>query len=457
MKMKVCSLLAVMTLSPVTIHAATFVMEKYGTGYSIDGNNGAIESQQIYLWPTDTTNENQHWVQLTRDDGYYAYKKYGTNLCWDGGDDGDQEQAVTLETCDEDDYNQHWNKIKIYSGTEIYRFEKRNASDYSLDGNNGADYRQLIYLWDSDSDNENQQWELTRVDDTSTGEDDDYDLDASAAPSENFDLWDWYLSVPSDNDDSGTSDDIKEDELNDGYEDDDYFYTGSDGGMVFVCPIDGYKTSSGTSYTRTELREMLRRGDTDIGTEDPENNWAFSSISSSDQEDFGGIDGVLEATVAVNHVTSSGDDDHVGRVIIGQIHAEENEPARLYYRLLPNHSKGSIYLAHEPADGHGSEQWYDIIGSRDDDADEPSDGIELDEVFSYTIEVDEDTLWVTISRDGYSDEVLEVDMEDSGYDDADNYMFFKAGVYNQNNSGDDDDYVQATFYRLENSHDNYDY
>jgi poly(beta-D-mannuronate) lyase len=36
-------------------------------------------------------------------------------------------------------------------------------------------------------------------------------------------------------------------------------------------------------------------------------------------------------------------------------------------------------------------------------------------------------------------------------------MYFKAGVYNQNRSGDPEDYVQATFYELENNHAGYDF
>ncbi len=44
-------------------------------------------------------------------------------------------------------------------------------------------------------------------------------------------------------------------------------------------------------------------------------------------------------------------------------------------------------------------------------------------------------------------------MSNSGYDVADDYMYFKAGVYNQNNTGDGDDYVQATFYALDVTHD----
>jgi hypothetical protein len=310
----------------------------------------------------------------------------------------------------------------------------------------------------------------------------DYGLDSSVAPSGNFELVDWYLSIPVDNG-SGKATSVKENELSSGYEDE-YFYTGDDGGMVFITPIDGVKTSSGTKFTRTELREMLRRGDTSIDTSyDAEddgdangrlNNWAFSSISSSDEDEFGGIDGVLSATLAVNHVTTtSSNDEQVGRIVIGQIHADSNEPIRLYYHKLPGNTNGSIYFAHETSksDG-GDETWYNLLGDMVDsdgfkdsgyDTD-PSDGIALDEEFSYSITVDGDDMNVTISQNGKTLADEDIDMSDSGYDDSDNYMYFKAGIYLQDCDdeedecdSDTDDYAKATFYELSNSHDNYDY
>ncbi|WP_231758874.1 polysaccharide lyase family 7 protein [Microbulbifer elongatus] len=123
---------------------------------------------------------------------------------------------------------------------------------------------------------------------------------------------------------------------------------------------------------------------------------------------------------------------------------------RLYYRKLPNNSKGAIYIAHELLGG--DDTWYELIGSRSSSAPDPEDGIALDEIFSYEIKVESNTLTVTIMREGKDDVVQIVDMTDSGYDDPSQYQYFKAGVYNQNNTGDDSDYVQATFYALENSH-----
>jgi hypothetical protein len=221
--------------------------------------------------------------------------------------------------------------------------------------------------------------------------------------------------------------------------------------MVFYAPIAGPKTSKNTKYTRTELREMLRTGDSSINVKGiTKNNWVFSTAKRRIKKKSGGVDGLLEASLAVNHVTTTGDAKQIGRVIIGQIHATHDEPVRVYYRKLPNNTLGSIYIAHEPLEG--KEQWYDLIGSRASNAKELDDGIALDEVFSYRIKVAGDLLTVSIIRQGKPDIVQKVDMSNSGYRKSDQYMYFKAGVYNQNNTGESNDYVQATFYQLDNSH-----
>ena len=46
-----------------------------------------------------------------------------------------------------------------------------------------------------------------------------------------------------------------------------------------------------------------------------------------------------------------------------------------------------------------------------------------------------------------------MDALNSGYDRLDEWMYFKAGAYTQNNTGDDDDRDVVTFYRLSNTHD----
>lgn len=117
--------------------------------------------------------------------------------------------------------------------------------------------------------------------------------------------------------------------------------------------IGGAKTSKKTSYSRSELREMLRGEDTSIKTQGVnENNWVFGNALSKQQQDASGVNGKMIATLAANAVTSSGDSSQQGRVIVGQIHAASDQPLRLQYRLLPGHKKGSIYFVHDPSNGN---------------------------------------------------------------------------------------------------------
>ncbi len=283
-------------------------------------------------------------------------------------------------------------------------------------------------------------------------EEDSGELDPNKAPSENFDLSTWNISIPEDQG-NGTATTISVSQINNNYENSTYFFTADDGGMVFKCPVVGFTTSTNTSYTRVELREMLRGTDTSISTQGVNgNNWVFGTAPASDKNAAAGYDGEMNATLAVNHVTTTGSNSHIGRVIIGQIHANDDEPIRIYYRKLQNNTLGSIYFAHEPTDGNGSEQWHEMIGSRSNSASNSSDGIALDEKFSYTIKVVGDNLTVTIIREGKSDVVKTINMVNSGFNVGGQYMYFKAGVYHVNNSGDDEDYAQATFYALEKTH-----
>jgi len=121
------------------------------------------------------------------------------------------------------------------------------------------------------------------------------------------------------------------------------------------------------------------------------------------------------------------------------------EPCAQRLKLSGN-ALGSIYFAHEKRGG--SEDYYELIGSRSDSASSPSDGIVLGEIFSYDVNVQGDNMTVTISRDGKPDVVQDVDV--SSYSVGGEYLYFKIDVYSHNDSGEDDDHVQATFYKIEN-------
>lgn len=340
-----------------------------------------------------------------------------------------------------------------------------------------------------------------------------FGLNPALSPSENFDLSDWKVQLPVNDDGEFTttgrndrSDQIEDYDLDDNCSDPNYsngflllsdaadysgcenrfFFTGPDGGMVLRSPPIGATTSynatsdtnpANRSYPRSELREMLRAGNRSISTNGSGNrpngnNWVFSSAPQSAQDDAGGVEGNLKVTLSVDDVTTTGDSNQVGRFIMGQIHAADDEPIRLYYRKLPGNSHGSIYMAHERredatgtvtgddvcGDGNtatydaGDDVWCEIIGSRDDNAPNPAGGIQLGEIFSYEIDVVGNDMTVTIEKGGVVIGTQNVDMSRSNYDVDDDYMYFKAGVYQQNRSGNADDYAQVTIYALDNSH-----
>ncbi|MGB5245278.1 MAG: polysaccharide lyase family 7 protein [Woeseia sp.] len=290
----------------------------------------------------------------------------------------------------------------------------------------------------------------------------DFALDSGVPPGSNFELLSWKLNTPADLDGNGISDSPSETDLDNGFTDE-FFFTGPSGGMVFRSTIGGAKTSANTSYTRSELREMLRRGNTSISTRGVNrNNWILG-YQPDPGVAVGGRNGVLRGTLAVNHVTETGNRNQLGRVIIGQIHAQDDEPARLYYRKYPENERGFIYLAHEIR--NSDDIYFPVVGPVNSNLDNapvddanPANGIALDEIFSYEITQQDARIDVIVRRGDNTGPIIGhnyVDMrqQNSGYNVPDEWMYFKAGAYSQNSTGDEADFDQVTFYKLENSHD----
>jgi hypothetical protein len=243
-------------------------------------------------------------------------------------------------------------------------------------------------------------------------------LDGSVPPSENFDLRRWKLTMP-----SGA--DIDPHQLNSGFSYAGVFFTDPrTGGMVFRCP-NRAGTTANSNYSRTELRGML----------DPDGTSAKSSTNNWTPEQGG----YLKARLRVDRVSTTGDGAKVGRVIVGQIHGPETEPLRLYYSKKPTQKTGRIYAVSETLGGTPRYS-PDIVSNADDG------GIPLGQSFSYSIRLLGTRLDVLIYRaDGrvhrWSTFI------DSRY--LGRLQYFKAGVYNQNNTGDGSDYAQATFLALQ--------
>ena len=287
-----------------------------------------------------------------------------------------------------------------------------------------------------------------------------FGLNPSVTPGGNFELIDWALDTPAVDPSDGFAQRTQEGALANFT--DEFFFTAADGGMVFRSTIAGATTSANSTFTRSELREMLRRGNTSISTQGVnQNNWLLG-YQPDPGVPVGGRGGVLKGTLAINQVSTTGSDFHIGRMVFGQIHASSDEPIRLYYRKFPNNNRGYVYFAHEIRGG--DDIYFVVVGPEDadrnsqpDDQADPFNGIALDEIFSYEIINAGSRIDVIIRRGDQDGEIIGhnfVDMatENSGYDRADEWNYFKAGVYTQNRTGDAADFDQATFYRFDNTH-----
>ena len=290
----------------------------------------------------------------------------------------------------------------------------------------------------------------------------EFNLDPNAEPWDNFDLTRWSLDSP-----AARSDNRCKSERTWDYNWDDrnplssssrpFFFTHSDGGMRFVTRVDGQTTSDScnSGFVRSELREMLRAGNQSVDdTGVTRNNWKLG-YQPGNNSNWGGVNGQLDATLRVNKVTTSGGSSQVGRVIIGQIHAGNDEPLRLYYRKRAGQAKGCIYFAHEIRNSDDVD--FFMLGNEACTSG-PSNGIELNELFSYSIINDNEDIRVIIRRGDRNGPVIAqrtIDMNslNSGYNRSDEWMYFKAGAYTQNNSGRGSDGDIVTFYRLSVSHD----
>ena len=391
-------------------------------------------------------------------------------VAWGFGDDKEYDFEIRAHTS----LTGSWDKI--YRGSskgntnnfEVYNVDNVDARYVRIKvfGNDFNEWQSIteikVYGDDGNGNNSSpapQPIQVENIDEPPTGSgggSGEFGLDPRDKPWENFDLSDWKIDTVV-RGSNGNSENYGERDWDEGSkESGKYFFTHSDGGMRFVTRIDGAKTSSGTSYVRTELREMLRRGNESISTRGANgNNWALGYQPSN--KNHAGRNGKLSATLRVNKVTTTGDEKfQVGRTIIGQIHAEEDEPLKLYYRKFPGDTRGCVYMRVEIRDSSASDLLFPIVGN--EDCDNPSNGIALNELFSYEIINDDEEITVRIRRgdsNGPTIGLRTIDMDrlDLGYDKSDEWMYFKAGAYTQNNTGRGSDGDIITFYRLSNTHD----
>ena len=237
------------------------------------------------------------------------------------------------------------------------------------------------------------------------------------------------------------------------FENKDFFYAAKDGDqdwVVFKSPNAG-DTHGTSNNTRTELAQTKK--------------WSAET------------DAKLTATLKVMNVSATGDARVAASysVVVGQIHSadgHENEPLKIFYKKFPGHTKGSVFWHYEinTAGDDNSGRWdyssgvwghdFSVVGNEENTyPEEPEDGIELGEAFSYEIEVKNGLMHLKFTSDGHetktftknlitseyaskSDMPLQVqnlfvpigqDGVERGNAYAEEGLFFKLGAYNQTN------------------------
>ncbi len=237
------------------------------------------------------------------------------------------------------------------------------------------------------------------------------------------------------------------------YQNEDFFYTVIDGTrrwVVYKSPNAGV-TSKNSNNTRTELHEKRE--------------WTPRE------------GGRLTGTCKVMHVSTSGDARVAASysTVIGQIHSgegHENEPCKIFYKKFPGHDKGSIFWNYEinTAGDDNKGRWdysypvwgYDmsVVGAGPKEyPNEPENGIELGEEFSYEINVYDGIMYITFSSEGHDTKTFTKSLVQSDYSAASDIPeqtkklffsigqdglerkeaytgeknYFKQGAYNQSN------------------------
>jgi len=236
---------------------------------------------------------------------------------------------------------------------------------------------------------------------------------STTAPGSIIDLDDWKVQLPVDSSGGFSGAYTEVWDLDDYISP--YFYTGPDNALVLSAPVEGV-TTSGSSYARTELRELE-------GSSNAE--WTL---------DQGGYLAVAMQVDMVPEKTDGSD----AKIVIGQIHGGDAQLVRLYYE------HGSIYWVNGRNEAQAKDVVYQLKDSKGNTPD-----VDLDETFSYSFDVKGDDLTVSVTADGttYSSKIT------IGPGWGDNEFYFKAGLYlgtNETNSTGDG---QVSIYDVEVTHD----
>ncbi|WP_252732278.1 polysaccharide lyase family 7 protein [Paraglaciecola arctica] len=280
-------------------------------------------------------------------------------------------------------------------------------------------------------------------------------------PATEFDLSHWKITVPVDLDNNGKIDEVGVSDIQN-YAHPDFFYLDENRGMVFAAPNKAITTATSTN-TRSELRQMLRGANKKIKTQYAGNNFAIAAHPLSER--FAAVGGKMQATLKVDHVALRANLPNTPAaysVVVGQIHALKdkdlmaknlgfgwgNEPIKIYFKKWPNHERGSVFWNYErnlpKDDPNRTDITYPVWGNTWENSSEPGDsGIALGEEFSYTINLHQNTMYLTFDAENKKQVTYSINLANNldAYGEIDKYdpplgytadsMYFKAGAYNQ--------------------------
>ena len=223
-------------------------------------------------------------------------------------------------------------------------------------------------------------------------------LDPRLPPGKNFDLTHWKLTLPD-------VSEIPAAQLSGGYSSP-WFNTGSDGSMIFWCPVTGTNTTT-SSFPRSELRELMDPKDSDV-------NWTGYGLHH------------LSGQCKVLQLPST------GKVIIGQIHSKSGNAYPLVMLMYDN---GNIRALVRQSPNTTVNVSYGVGRAA------------LNDTIDYEIDLTDGLLSTSVNGATLSTNIF---LSDPAW--AAQTFYFKAGAYCQDNSGTDTEGARVAFSQVVRTH-----
>lgn len=220
-----------------------------------------------------------------------------------------------------------------------------------------------------------------------------------------IDLGSWNLSIPV----GSPPATIETAQLVKGYES--KYFDHKSGTILFWAPVTGSKTANAI-YPRSELRETWSNGTL--------HDWYYPDA-----------DNYLNAKLEVNQVPSS------GKVVIGQIHVNDdtNRPlVKVEYQYKEKTATGNIVAKVRMHPGDKKIRVVQVI-----------EGVRLNEVFKYIIHLSPGGMLSVTAKDTMWNVRISAKWREKP-------LYFKAGMYVQDNTGYTSEGGKATFYNLDIDH-----